>query len=45
MEHICSCWGHGGEMWTPDGRILDVSNAGFEVRLRTQALTTNPPTS
>ena len=30
-EHICDHWGHRGEMWTPDGRILDVSNAGFEV--------------
>jgi hypothetical protein len=33
VEHICDCWGHRGEMWTPDGRILDVSNAGFEVLL------------
>ena len=30
-EHICEHWGHRGELWTPDGRILDVSNAGFEV--------------
>lgn len=30
-EHICEHWGHRGELWAPDGRILDVSNAGFEV--------------
>ena len=36
-EHICDIWGHRGELWTPSSRILDVSNAGFEV------LTTFPP--
>ena len=31
LEHVSEHWGHHGEMWTPNGRILDVSNAGFEV--------------
>ena len=35
MEHVCDLWGHHGELWTPKGRIQDVSNAGFEVSLFT----------
>ena len=40
-EHICEHWGHRGELWAPDGRILDVSNAGFEVHWHTAAAEPN----